>query len=121
MARRSLRRLLQTQGHGGRSAVLSMAALLLLASGWGLSRSAWAQTPSQPNPEAVTGSTYSGTPCPMIVPLRQWENQPLRIQPNQVAQKNRMGCLSPVDAHYGPDGCPRVMCGAKRGVLPLQF
>jgi hypothetical protein len=60
-----------------------------------------------------------GNGCPLIVPASQAELQPLRIRPHQVAGKNARGCLSPADAIYGPDGCPRQLCGANAGVIQL--
>ncbi len=60
-----------------------------------------------------------GNGCPLIVPANQAELQPLRIRPEQVAGKNARGCLSPADALYGPDGCPRQLCGANAGVIQL--
>jgi len=56
--------------------------------------------------------------CPLVVPTRNSELQPRRIQPSQVAAKNA-GCLSPSDAIYGPDGCPLKLCGPNAGVIPL--
>ncbi|MEB3307836.1 MAG: hypothetical protein VKK98_06760 [Cyanobacteriota bacterium] len=49
--------------------------------------------------------------CPLIVPPEKASFQPRRIQPSQVQAKNAMGCLSPSDALYGPDGCPTRLCG----------
>jgi hypothetical protein len=60
-----------------------------------------------------------GNGCPLIVPASQAELQPLRIRPDQVAGKNARGCLSPADAIYGPDGCPRQLCGGSAGVIQL--
>ena len=57
--------------------------------------------------------------CPLVVPARNSDLQPRRIQPSQVAGKNAGGCLSPSDAIYGSDGCPRKLCGANAGVIPL--
>ena len=57
--------------------------------------------------------------CPLIVPADSAVIQPRRILPGQVAAKNAMGCLSPSDAIYGPDGCPVRMCGREAGVFPL--
>ncbi|MBD2549082.1 hypothetical protein H6G65_05700 [Microcystis elabens FACHB-917] len=59
-------------------------------------------------------------PCPLVVPRRDVLLQPLRIHPSQVPQKNSIGCLSAADALYGPDGCPRQLCGQQRGFqVPL--
>jgi hypothetical protein len=57
--------------------------------------------------------------CPLIVPADSTTIQPRRILPSQVAAKNTMGCLSPSDAVYGPDGCPVKMCGQEAGVFAL--
>lgn len=57
--------------------------------------------------------------CPRVGPPSQAFFQPKRIQPNQVAAKNALGCLSPADAVYGPDGCPLRLCGANAGVIEL--
>ena len=57
--------------------------------------------------------------CPLIVPAGVTELQPLRIPASQVIAKNARGCLSPADAVYGPDGCPRRLCGADAGVIQL--
>jgi hypothetical protein len=57
--------------------------------------------------------------CPLIVSPSQAEIQPLRIKPSQVNAKNARGCLSPSDAVYGTDGCPRRLCGPEAGVIQL--
>lgn len=58
--------------------------------------------------------------CPRLGPSSNpTDVQPLRIQPGQVQRKNARGCLSPADAVYGPDGCPRQACGADAGVIQL--
>jgi hypothetical protein len=57
--------------------------------------------------------------CPLIVPAETTAVQPKRILPSQVAGKNAMGCLSPSDAIYGPDGCPVKMCGQTSGAFAL--
>ncbi len=59
------------------------------------------------------------TQCPLIVPAESTVIQPRRILPSQVASKNTMGCLSPSDAIYGPDGCPVKMCGQQAGAFAL--
>lgn len=55
--------------------------------------------------------------CPLVVPADQSFVQPKRIKPEEVKDKNAMGCLSPADAVYGADGCPLRMCGANAGVI----
>jgi hypothetical protein len=57
--------------------------------------------------------------CPAIVNRAAGDVQPMRLPPSQVAAKNRLGCLSPNDAIYGPDGCPTRLCGQSRGAVPL--
>jgi len=60
-------------------------------------------------------------PCPRIAsPAGQSYLQPARLKPEEVAAKNRLGCLSPADAVYGPDGCPQRYCGADAGVFPFN-
>jgi hypothetical protein len=77
-----------------------------------------AQTPSPNQPEALSGPIDPSKACPLIVPRDQAALQPLHIQPRQVPLKNRLGCLSPADAIYGADGCPRRLCG-NAGALTL--
>ncbi|MCP9771851.1 hypothetical protein KBY66_04310 [Synechococcus sp. Tobar12-5m-g] len=48
--------------------------------------------------------------CPLLVPRQESFLQPKRLPPSQVSRKNAAGCLSPADAIYGPDGCPRKLC-----------
>jgi len=77
-----------------------------------------AQNPSPNQPMAIEG--LPPPPCPLLVPHGDAALQPLRIQPSQVARKNAVGCLSPADAAlYGPDGCPRKLCHAPQGTVPL--
>ncbi|MEY2643629.1 MAG: hypothetical protein RLZZ611_278 [Cyanobacteriota bacterium] len=57
--------------------------------------------------------------CPLLVKPTEAQKQPLWISPSQVAAKNKLGCLSPADAIYGPDGCPRQLCRAGQGAIPL--
>ncbi|MFM7264783.1 MAG: hypothetical protein ACKOZW_04155 [Cyanobium sp.] len=78
--------------------------------------SAQALSPNQP--EAIPAQQgLSPPPCPRIGP--PGTIQPLRIQPRQVAKKNRMGCLSAEDAVYAPNGCPVRFCGAATPRLAL--
>ena len=59
-------------------------------------------------------------PCPLIVPPRDAALQPLHLPPAAVPLKNRFGCLSAADAIYGPDGCPKRLCGkAAESVIRL--
>lgn len=59
-------------------------------------------------------------PCPRIAsPAGQSTMQPMRLPPAQVAGKNKLGCLSPVDAIYGPDGCPLRYCSNGSGTFQL--
>ncbi len=76
---------------------------------------------SNPNqPEAIDKGGLLPPPCPLIVPPQLPALQPIRIQPSQVAAKNRMGCLSAADAIYGPDGCPLRLCPASSGAFPAS-
>lgn len=61
----------------------------------------------------------SGDRCPLVVPPSQSLLQPRKIRPDQVKAKNAMGCLSPADAVYGPNGCPQRLCGPDAGVIQL--
>lgn len=59
-------------------------------------------------------------PCPRIAsPAGQSYLQPARLPASQVAAKNKLGCLSPADAIYGPDGCPLRYCGASSGTFQI--
>ena len=80
-----------------------------------------AQELSSPNqPLAITApEALVPSPCRLVVPPGQSVLQPLKIRPDQVPLKNRLGCLSPADALYGPDGCPVRLCGSTKGVFPL--
>jgi hypothetical protein len=72
---------------------------------------------------APTSSSLAQSPlrpvCRLLVPASQSYLQPRRIQPNQVAAKNAMGCLSQADAVYAADGCPLRLCGPNAGVIPF--
>ncbi|MBV2350565.1 hypothetical protein KUL97_02460 [Synechococcus sp. HK05] len=57
--------------------------------------------------------------CPAIVNVSAGDIQPMRLPPDEVAAKNKLGCLSPNDAIYGPDGCPTRLCGQAQGAVPL--
>jgi hypothetical protein len=70
------------------------------------------------SPAVLAQERMAGS-CPLVVPARNSDLQPRRIQPSQVPGKNAGGCLSPSDAIYGPDGCPLKLCGANAGVIPL--
>ncbi|MEB3184549.1 MAG: hypothetical protein VKM97_01550 [Cyanobacteriota bacterium] len=73
--------------------------------------------PSQANQPLVIGGSQPRlvAPCPLIVPVKDIALQPLHIPPGLVPLKNSFGCLSAGDAIYGPDGCPRRLCGEKLG------
>ena len=51
---------------------------------------------------------------PRRLPLAGVQNhylyQPTKLPPERVAEKNARGCLSEMDAIYGPDGCPLRFC-----------
>ena len=100
---------------------------LLGCSGW-LGAAGWAQSPSPGlelikgggTPAAITGlQILNSRSCPLLVKPSEPELQPLWIPPSQVQAKNRLGCLSGVDAIYGPDGCPTKLCSADKGMIPL--
>ena len=82
---------------------------------------ALAQELFSPNqPLAIDGSAaLVPSPCKLVVPPDQAVLQPMKIRPEQVTLKNRLGCLSPADAHYGPDGCPVRLCGKGEGAFQL--
>jgi hypothetical protein len=72
--------------------------------------------PSRPSqPQAITGPRPPIPPCRLIVPVREAPLQPLHLHPSQVPLKNSFGCLSPSDAIYGADGCPKRLCGTAKG------
>lgn len=72
--------------------------------------------PNRPSqPQAISGPRPLIPPCRLIVPVRDAPLQPLHIPPAQVPLKNSFGCLSAADAIYGPDGCPRKLCGEQQG------
>ncbi|MEB3257679.1 MAG: hypothetical protein VKN83_05085 [Cyanobacteriota bacterium] len=80
-----------------------------------------AQELSSPNqPLAINGpEALVPSPCRLVVPADQAVLQPMKIRPEQVPLKNRLGCLSPADAVYGPDGCPARLCGKNEGAFQL--
>jgi hypothetical protein len=80
-----------------------------------------AQDGGSPNqPLAINGAVPPvPSPCRLVVPPDQAVLQPMKILPEQVALKNRLGCLSPSDAVYGPDGCPARLCGKGEGAFQL--
>ncbi|MEB3323926.1 MAG: hypothetical protein VKM17_01155 [Cyanobacteriota bacterium] len=82
---------------------------------------AMAQALSSPNqPLAIDGpAPLVPSPCKLVVPPDQAVFQPMKIRPEQVPLKNRLGCLSPADALYGPDGCPVRLCGKGEGAFQL--
>ncbi|WP_398329021.1 hypothetical protein [Vulcanococcus sp.] len=57
--------------------------------------------------------------CPAIVSAGNV--QPMRLPPSEVVAKNKLGCLSPNDAIYGNDGCPKRLCGESSGAVPLPY
>ncbi|MCS5699934.1 hypothetical protein NZK32_12890 [Cyanobium sp. FGCU-52] len=96
---------------------LTVAGLLLAL--WGLGSAGVRAQGSSPNqPESIPTNRLPPQPCPLLVPADLPALQPLRIQPSQVARKNRRGCLSSADALYGPDGCPVKLC-TKGGAFNL--
>lgn len=76
--------------------------------------------PASPNqPLSIPTDRLPAPACPLVVPPELPALQPLRIDPAQVAAKNRRGCLSPADAIYGPDGCPLRLCSGGSGAFAL--
>jgi hypothetical protein len=97
--------------------VLSLVALLTAASATGAAAQV---SPSANQPLAIDGAAaLVPSPCRLVVSPGQSVLQPLKIRPDQVPLKNRLGCLSPADAVYGVDGCPMRLCGPTKGVFPL--
>jgi hypothetical protein len=92
--------------------------LLVVAAG---SLEGWAQEPSSANqPLAIDGpAALVPSPCRLVVPQSDAVLQPMKIRPEQVPLKNRLGCLSPADAVYGSDGCPVRLCGKGEGAFQL--
>jgi hypothetical protein len=71
--------------------------------------------PSRPSqPQAINGPRPPIPACRLVVPVRDAPLQPLHLHPSQVPLKNSLGCLSPADAVYGPDGCPIRLCGTTK-------
>jgi hypothetical protein len=91
---------------------------LLIGSG---SLCAFAQeAPFANQPLAIDGSrALVPSPCKLVVPESEAVLQPMKIRPEQVPLKNRLGCLSPADAIYGADGCPVSLCGKGQGAFQL--
>ncbi len=100
-----------------RMGVLSLVALLTAVSATGAAAQV---SPSANQPLAIDGAAaLVPSPCRLVVPPGESVLQPLKIRPDQVPLKNRLGCLSPADAVYGADGCPMRLCGPTKGVFPL--
>ena len=81
-----------------------------------------AQGSPSPNqqPLAIDGpAALTPSACKLVVPQSEAVLQPMRIRRDQVPLKNRLGCLSPADAVYGPDGCPIRLCGPTKGAFSL--
>lgn len=104
-------------------AVVSQAALVSVVALLGAASAPDAAAQGSPSPNQPLAIDADGalvpSPCTLVVPPGQAVLQPLKIRPDQVPLKNRLGCLSPADAVYGPDGCPLRLCGPTRGVFPL--
>lgn len=98
---------------GSRSPLLIVGDVLLVGAALLAAASAAGAAPASPNqPLSIPTDRLPPPPCPLVVPPQLPALQPLRIDPSQVAAKNRRGCLSPADAIYGPDGCPQRLCGS---------
>jgi len=77
-------------------------------------------TPAAIDGDGAVTSWATAKSCRLLVNPSEAATQPLRIEPSQVASKNKLGCLSPDDAIYGSNGCPTKLCGASSGVVPLK-
>jgi hypothetical protein len=89
-----------------------LASLLLAAAAWTVGSTALAADTLPYEP-----------PCPLLASPGSSSStllQPMRIKPQQVKAKNAMGCLSPSDAIYGPDGCPLRFCGQNSGTFQFR-
>ena len=100
--------------------LLALVAPMVVVGGAG-PRDASAQELSSPNqPLAISGpEALVPAPCKLVVSADPAVLQPMKILPEQVPLKNRLGCLSPADAVYGPDGCPVRLCGKNQGAFQL--
>jgi len=94
---------------------------MLVVTRTGLTSVLLAATASMAGSRALAADTLPyEPPCPVLAsPGSQALLQPMRLPPQQVKAKNAMGCLSPSDAIYGPDGCPLRFCGSNSGVFNL--
>lgn len=54
--------------------------------------------------------------CPALLPSYEHFLEPMPLRPQDVPAKNAKGCLSPSDAIYGPDGCPKKLCPQPKGL-----
>lgn len=54
--------------------------------------------------------------CPALLPRDERILEPIPLSPKDVPLKNAKGCLSPGDAIYGPDGCPKQLCPQPKGL-----
>jgi hypothetical protein len=101
--------------------LLALVSPVVMGGGGVVGFAASAQELSSPNqPLAISGpEALVPSPCRLVVPADQAVLQPMRIRPEQVPLKNRLGCLSPADALYGADGCPIRLCGKNEGAFQL--
>jgi hypothetical protein len=113
---------LRCHARWGRLKRWTLAGLAGLAVGaTGLAASAQ-ETTSPNQPLAIDGpAALVPSPCRLVVPQSQAVLQPMKIKPEQVPLKNRLGCLSPADAIYGADGCPVKLCGKGEGAFQLPL
>ncbi|MFM8525950.1 MAG: hypothetical protein ACKOCM_10075 [Cyanobacteriota bacterium] len=54
--------------------------------------------------------------CPALLPSYENFLEPMPLRPQDVPAKNAKGCLSPADAIYGTDGCPKKLCPQPKGL-----
>ena len=87
----------------------------LLAAGLTLAAGAWmAPLKAAPQPGPMGGEAPRS--CPALLPKSESFLEPMRLRPAEVPAKNARGCLSPGDAIYGPDGCPKKLCPQPQGL-----
>ena len=120
--RQPWRRALLCHTRWGRLGSWSLAGLACLAVGAESLAGSVQDTPSPNQPLAIDGpAALVPSPCRLLVPQSQSVLQPMKIRPEQVPLKNRLGCLSPADAIYGADGCPLKLCGKGQGAFQLPL
>lgn len=87
----------------------------LLAAGLSLAAAALI-APVEAAPQPGLSGTEPPRSCPALLPKNESFLEPMRLSPQEVPAKNARGCLSPSDAIYGPDGCPKKLCPQPQGL-----